>query len=71
MKKWFSNNKLSVAGIIIGTIAGFMYWKFVGCNFGSCLITSKPINSSIYGALIGGLLASLFQAKNKKVNNDI
>lgn len=71
MKKWFSNNKLSVAGIIIGTIAGFMYWKFVSCNSSSCLITSKPINSSIYGALIGGLLASSFQSKNKKVNNDI
>ncbi|MDR2206715.1 MAG: DUF6132 family protein [Flavobacteriaceae bacterium] len=58
---------LTILGIFIGAAAGFLYWKFVGCNSGSCLITSKPINSTIYGAAMGGLLLSTFK-KNKKEN---
>ncbi len=47
MKKLFNENKLYVFGAIAGAIGGFMYWKFVGCNSGTCMITSKPINSSL------------------------
>lgn len=50
---------------MLGAVAGFLYWKFVGCSSGSCAITSKPVNSTIYGALMGGLLFNIFQTKNK------
>ena len=50
-----------LAGVAIGALAGFLYWKFVGCSSGSCAITSKPINSTMYGAVMGGLLLSIFQ----------
>jgi hypothetical protein len=43
-------------GIGIGLIAGYAYWYFIGCSSGSCAITSSPVNSSIYGALLGLLL---------------
>jgi hypothetical protein len=44
-------------------MAGFLYWKFVGCSNGTCMITSKPINSSLYGALMGFLVAGIFKKK--------
>ena len=47
MPRWVLKNKLSIIGIIFGAIAGFMYWKFVGCASGTCMITSKPINSTL------------------------
>lgn len=60
-------NALTLLGIIIGGFTGYLYWKFIGCNSGTCAITSKPINTSIYGAVMGGLLFSLFKTnlKNK------
>ena len=71
MKKWFKNNLLVVMGVVTGALAGFLYWKFVGCTSGSCAITSKPVNSSLYGALIGGLLFSIFKPNKKIADNDI
>lgn len=58
--------KLEIFGITLGAIAGFLYWKFVGCASGTCMITSKPLNSSIYGALMGFLIFGMF--KKEKIN---
>ncbi len=51
--------------ILIGAVAGYSYWYFVGCNSGSCAITSSPVNSSIYGGLMGGLVLNSFSRKKK------
>ena len=40
-------------GIVIGALAGFSYYYFVGCSSGSCAITSSPYMSTIYGGLLG------------------
>jgi LytS/YehU family sensor histidine kinase len=53
-------------GIIVGAISGYLYYYFVGCASGSCTITSKPINSTLYGGLVGGLLFNLFVKEEKK-----
>lgn len=66
MKKWFSKYKIVIAGAALGALLGFLYWNFVGCSSGSCMITSKPVNSTLYGALIGGLLFSSLFEKTKK-----
>ncbi len=55
-------NKWVIAGVVVGAIAGLMYWNFIGCSSGNCAITSKPFNSSAYGALMGGLLFSSFKS---------
>ncbi|WP_238567386.1 DUF6132 family protein [Flavobacterium sp. 83] len=47
-------------GIVIGTFAGYLYYYYVGCASGTCAITSKPLNSSLYGGLMGGLLLNMF-----------
>jgi uncharacterized protein YcfJ len=70
MKKWFSNNKLYIAGALIGAIAGFLYWQQIGCSSGTCMITSKPINSTVYGATMGALLLGMFKKENKQQSSE-
>lgn len=55
-----------IAGIFFGGIAGFLYWNYIGCLSGHCSITSVWYNSSIYGSMMGGLLASVFVDNNQK-----
>lgn len=53
-------------GAIIGAIAGYAYYHYVGCTSGYCAITSKPLNSTLYGSLMGGLLLNMFVTDSKK-----
>ncbi|MFC4686840.1 MULTISPECIES: DUF6132 family protein [Chryseobacterium group] len=53
----------SFIGALIGGIAGYLYYYFIGCSTGSCAITSHPFNSIIYGAIMGYLLVSVFEKK--------
>lgn len=74
MKKWFKNNVLYIAGALIGAAGGYIYWQQVGCSSGTCMITSKPLNSSVYGALMGSLLFGMFKSEAKKegeTNHDV
>jgi hypothetical protein len=48
-----------IASVVIGGLAGFLYYKFIGCRSGACMITSNPYISTIYGAVMGGLVASI------------
>jgi len=66
MKKWVLNNKLLIIGVILGAAGGFLYWQQIGCNSGTCLITSKWQNSTVYGAIMGGLLFSMFKREEQK-----
>ncbi len=50
-----------ILGILAGGGLGFGYYKFVGCSTGTCPLTSNPLISTIYGAILGGLLASSFR----------
>ena len=53
--------KLTILGVFLGAIFGYMYYHFVGCASGTCAITSKPINSSVYGMVMGYLILSTFE----------
>lgn len=57
MKK--RNLTIIVIGVLLGFAAGYAYYYFIGCASGSCAITSNPVNSTLYGGLLGGLLASI------------
>ena len=57
---------LTGIGIAIGSLAGYAYYYYVGCASGTCAITSKPLNSTLYGALMGGLVFNMFVKENKK-----
>ena len=58
--KLSKNLVITLVASAAGTLGGFLYWQQVGCLTGSCLITSSPVNSSIYGGVMGYLLAGVF-----------
>ena len=57
---------LTGIGIAIGALAGYAYYFYVGCASGTCAITSKPLNSTLYGALMGGLVFNMLVKEKKK-----
>jgi phage shock protein E len=72
MKKLLLNNKLTVIGAILGAIGGFLYYYFVGCASGTCGITSSPVNSTLYFAVLGGLIMNMIKSNdnNHKESED-
>lgn len=52
-------------GMLLGGAAGYAYYYFVGCESGTCMITSKPLNSTVYGMVMGFLFANLFKKEEK------
>ena len=59
--KFIKKYKLTLIGILIGAMGGYLYYYFIGCSSGSCSITSQPLNSTLYGAMMGGLLFGSFK----------
>ena len=57
---------LTITGVLAGGLAGYLYYYFIGCASGSCAITSSPVNSTVYGMLMGGLFFNLFQKEKIK-----
>jgi hypothetical protein len=61
----------TVLPVMLGMLGGFLYYNHIGCN-GSCAITSSPVNSTVYGGLIGLVLTdwktvkSLFKKDEEK-----
>lgn len=53
-------------GVVIGAIGGYLYYYYIGCASGSCAITSNPLNSTLYGSLMGGLVFNIFVKSPKK-----
>lgn len=48
----------------IGLLVGYLYWREVGCISGTCPITSSPLNSTLYGGMMGSLAGNIFQKNN-------
>jgi hypothetical protein len=61
MKKFVSKNWLYLVGAAVGAIAGYIYYQQIGCSTGTCMITSKPLNSTVYFAVMGALLFGMFK----------
>lgn len=58
MKKLSKYHVIIGLGALIGGVGGYFYWREIGCFSGSCAISSKPLNSIIYGTILGGYLFS-------------
>lgn len=47
-----------VVYVVFGAVAGWAWYRLVGCSTGSCPITANPWTSAGYGALMGAMLGS-------------
>lgn len=47
-----------VLGVVAGGLLGLAYYKLVGCNSGTCPLTSNPWISAGYGGVLGALVAT-------------
>lgn len=63
---FFRRYRRTLWGLILGAIAGYGWYALVGCNSGTCAITSRPLNSTLYGAFMGALLANSFVKTQQK-----
>ncbi len=59
LKQWWNSSTLfkMTIGLSLGAGLGFSYYYFIGCNTGNCAITGSPINSTLYGALMGVVIS--------------
>ena len=66
---YIKRNIIPIIGLFAGFGAGYLYWLLIGCNTGTCPITSVWYRSALYGAIMGWLVAGLFK-KEKSGNKD-
>jgi hypothetical protein len=66
MRNKIKNNYLTIIGLGVGVIGGFLYWKFVGCSSGTCPLTSSWKIMLVYGGIMGSLLGNMIQEFVKK-----
>ncbi|KXX68179.1 DUF6132 family protein [Flammeovirga sp. SJP92] len=61
--KLLQTYKFHLIGLLVGALLGYLYYSQIGCLSGTCAITSKPINSTLYGSVMGILIIDLFKKK--------
>jgi hypothetical protein len=54
---------LSVIGLAVGALGGYIYYAQVGCVSGTCAITSNPWLSTAWGAAFGYLVFDMFNTR--------
>jgi hypothetical protein len=59
MKSFIKKHILSTIFASAGAVGGFLYWKYVGCVSGTCVIKSVWYLSTLYGLIFGGLIGNL------------
>jgi hypothetical protein len=77
MKELLRKHKFIILITAAGAAGGFLYWKFVGCQTGSCPIKSVWYLSTLWGLAFGYLSGSLIMdlltkfREKKKIAEDI
>ena len=71
--------KKTILYVVIGTFVGYLYYRFIGCNSGTCAIASSPTNSMIYFGIVGLFMSGSLcpscrdgacEVKQKEIKND-
>jgi hypothetical protein len=70
IKEIFKSKRIQIIFLLIGAIGGFLYWRFVGCNSGTCVIKSVWYWTTLWGAavgyLVGDFIGDIVQKRNMK-----
>ena len=70
MLEKLKSKRISIIFLILGGVSGFLYWRLVGCNMGSCPIKSNWYVITPYGMLLGWLAGDLVASFIKKKPQD-
>lgn len=69
IKNWLTKKKIAILTAIIGAVAGYLYWNFIGCESGTCSITSVWYRTAAYGALMGWFVGDYANEKFNSTKN--
>ncbi len=47
----------AVLPVLVGGAGGYLYHRVVGCRSGACPVTANPWISTVYGAVMGFMVA--------------
>lgn len=61
--------KYLIGAVLGGAIGFFVLYKLIGCSSGACPITANPYLSTIYGIILGVLIAGVIAPKNNIDNS--
>jgi hypothetical protein len=61
MKDFIRKHHFIILFTIVGAIGGFLYWKFIGCQSGTCPIKSRWYLSTLWGSAFGYLSGSIIK----------
>ncbi len=73
MRSYIQKNKVQIAFALGGAIGGFLYWKLVGCQSGTCPIRSVWYWTTLWGIAVGYLTGDFVNdilAKQRKKKED-
>jgi rhodanese-related sulfurtransferase len=68
--EFVKDHRAYIIGGLVGGIGGYLFWYKVGCSTGTCPITSSPIMSTLWGALLGALLFGMILPKSGQSKTD-
>jgi hypothetical protein len=72
MENFIRKHLVVIIFSVAGALGGFLYWRFVGCSSGTCIIKSIWYMSTLYGLLLGYVTGGLVEEgivkfKKKKI----
>ncbi|HWQ50173.1 MAG TPA: hypothetical protein VN369_00095 [Terriglobales bacterium] len=53
---------------VLGAVGGYLYYRFVGCLTGTCVIAANPLTSTFFGAVFGVVIAGPLSELFKKIS---
>jgi len=74
VNSYFKSKRLQFIFLMVGAVGGFLYWRFVGCESGTCVIKSVWYWSTLWGAgvgyLVGDFVSDFMNRRKKKTGEE-
>jgi hypothetical protein len=59
MKIFIRKHIVAIIFSVAGSAGGFLYWRFIGCSSGTCMIKSVWYITTLYGLVLGWVIGGL------------
>lgn len=64
-----ARNWRPLVGAAVGALGGWLYWYFIGCRSGTCLISSNAWISTGYWGVVGGIALMPWATPRKRAQD--